>query len=139
LAAQKAGGFNIVEVQVPVLEPAEVSLILQKRIKKAHIHHKDGNPLHNTWNNFEVLCTKCHGKREKGSRKGKNYYIVVIFKPAFRQDILERAGYRCAECGAFVGDIEHLRCGRCGRVTRKKDARYWQNGQVWCKECFDKC
>ena len=34
------------------------------------LHHKDGNPLNNTLDNFQLLCPNCHAKTD--SYRGKN-------------------------------------------------------------------
>jgi 5-methylcytosine-specific restriction endonuclease McrA len=108
------------------------------QIKRAHIHHKDGNPLNNKIENLEVLCSWCHrhvGTASQGNHA--NYRIEVIFKPDFREQILERGDYKCHMCGALVGSIKHLRCERCHRVVPKKESVKWESGKIWCQNCFN--
>lgn len=106
-------------------------------MKRAHVHHIDDNPLNNTLRNLEVLCPDCHVKKGNRKKDNSNFHIAVIFKPAFRQKILENAKHKCASCKCIVSDREHLRCARCQKVTPKKQSVKWPSGRFWFRECFD--
>lgn len=107
-------------------------------IRRAHIHHKDGNPLNNDPSNRELLCEECHQKNRR--RKGKNHtgiYIHVTFSPWLREEILKASGYRCQRCFALVGDRKYRRCSWCGGVATKANRVEWNDGRAMCRECLD--
>lgn len=108
-------------------------------IRRACIHHKDGNPLNNVPGNWQVLCPKCHSKTRKhtNKRNGPGFSIYVLFKPRLRKKILKAAGYRCQICGALVGDKKHKRCDWCGQVTTNASRIKWKDGRTMCRECLD--
>jgi len=105
-------------------------------VRKAIIHHKDGNSLNNDSGNWRVLCSKCHASHRKKTNE-IGFYIAVMFKPWLREKILQAAGHRCQVCSAQVGDKKHKRCNWCRRITTKANRVEWQDGRTMCRECFD--
>ena len=115
-------------------------------MKRAHIHHKDGNPLNNHPGNWEVLCSTCHRAlhcEQRREARQRGYSIVVIFRQELRSKILSKASYRCARCGAMVDDIgcntqnRPQPCQWCHRLVNKKERVTWQDGRIMCKDCFE--
>lgn len=114
--------------------------------KRAHIHHRDGDPLNNELENIMVLCSSCHAKEH---RKGKRHhvdgvYISVSFSPKKRQEILSLANYQCGICGckveasAPVRRVQERVCSWCGYVVPKSEIIEWQDGRRMCVRCFNK-
>jgi len=107
-------------------------------LRKAHIHHKDGNPLNNDPRNWQVLCSKCHATTFSRAKKNPaGFYINIIFQHWLREEILQTAHHRCQLCGAAVGIIKHKQCDWCGHMTNAATRVEWQNEKIMCKECFD--
>ena len=125
--------------------------------KRAHIHHKDGNPINNPpdGSNWEVLCFRCHSKAEarrykdNDNKKGNNkdgIYLTTRFAPWKRAEIIRDRGYRCEKCGVDLSLVRtrtsgkpRPRCITCGLIIdRKRDEIHWKDGKIMCVECFDK-
>jgi len=116
-------------------------------MKRARIHHKDGNPLNNDPGDWEVLCPACHRAFHRSQQleaRQKGFSIAVIFRPELRRTILGKADYQCARCGALVDDIGCNTQNRpqprqwCHRLVDKKERVTWQDGRIMCKDCFEK-
>ncbi len=45
------------------------------------IHHKDGNPHNNSWDNLEIVCFNCHAKRHLKEVDGKFVYDTKALTP----------------------------------------------------------
>jgi len=69
-------------------------------VKRAHIHHRDGNPLNNPpdGSNWEVLCVRCHMGIPTTSRDGSGINISVTFAPWKRAEIIESRNFHCERC-----------------------------------------
>lgn len=39
-------------------------------VEAEEVHHKDGNPRNNRWENLESLCKSCHSRETKGAQEG---------------------------------------------------------------------
>lgn len=111
-------------------------------MKRAHIHHKDGNPTNNPsdGSNWQVLCPGCHNKIPRSDHQGDGVYIHVIFTPWKRDEILKMKGNRCRECGEIVSSKIYptirrvVTCNWCDRIIpRKKDQIEWRDGRIMCK------
>ena len=77
------------------------------------IHHKDGNPLNNDDSNLSVLCPKCHQAEHRNNKKPRgDVYIIAVFKPKKRKQLLQRSNYRCAKCHSPLPRTYYVDIGR---------------------------
>lgn len=112
---------------------------------RAHIHHIDGNPANNPedGSNWEILCSICHNgiPKEKGNHNG--IYIVSLFAPWKRAEILVSKGNRCNRCGMEIYPGRYTNkprpiCYLCGRIIElESDRILWRDGKIMCRQCFD--
>lgn len=119
-------------------------------LRRAIIHHRDGNPLNNLDSNYQVVCTKCHRAtwvKRSNAGEGEPYYVQISFSRFERQRILEKAHYRCEICGEQV--VDKITCHWCGKAVTppppSKPQTYgprgcirWPGDQLMCLECYKK-
>lgn len=107
-------------------------------IRKAHIHHKDGNPLNNNPKNWEVLCAQCHRRTFSCEKKNHTGFTIrIFFQPWLREEILKTAHYQCKACGRKVQNSKFTRCDWCHQVTKEGYRVKWENGKIMCQTCLD--
>jgi hypothetical protein len=115
-------------------------------MNRAHIHHKEGNPLNNHLGNWEVLYSTCHRafhRLQQREARRKGFSIAIVFRPVLRRKILSEASYQCTHCGTVVDDIgcntqnRPQPCRWCHRLVNKKDSVTWQDGRIMCEDCFE--
>ena len=120
-------------------------------MRKAHIHHRDGNPTNNPpdGSNWMVLCPGCHNKTHGSGRRtnhqGSGVYVTVMFAPWKRNEILKMKGNCCELCGAkaysnvYSTTRRAKRCEWCGRIIPNRRSQIqWRDGRIMCRECFEK-
>lgn len=92
-------------------------------VKRAHVHHRDGDPTNNPsdGSNWEVLCPRCHRQIPGIERDGSGISIYATIAPWKRTEIIESRNSRCERCGIEVS-IQRIK--REGRLSMSKGQRY---------------
>lgn len=112
---------------------------------RAHIHHKDGNPLNNPidGSNWQVLCRDCHRKLPKRKEYNLTGMTFAVFFSHWKYDeILQSRDCKCESCGSIFQPYkkrEILYCTICNqRITNKRNAFSCDLKGTIHRECFPK-
>lgn len=118
--------------------------------KRAHIHHRDGNPANNPpdGSNWQVLCPECHRKLHDGTDRKYNkggIHVTVQFARWKRKGILQSRNNSCELCGVKLGigkDYSSKSAPKCavckGLVGDTKEWVLWRDGTTYCMDCIEK-